>query len=93
MKVGKEEMAGLVTAVERFIAHDFDAECARWERQVEHCLTMLERTEGPNARRVFPGTDSVFPADVPRVYLEWSPQLSTLARKRFSGHCSPTSYP
>jgi L-seryl-tRNA(Ser) seleniumtransferase len=71
MKVGKEEIAGLVRAVELFLEHDFDAELERWERQVAYCLEGLSNLEGVKCRRVFPGEDPVLPRWVPRVYLTW----------------------
>lgn len=42
MKVGKEEIAGLVTAVERFLRTDHEAEyerCAAWAREIGDALT------------------------------------------------------
>jgi len=71
MKVGKEEIVGLVRAVELFLEHDFEADGKRWERQVAHCLEVFQELEGVTSRRVFPGEDPVLPRWVPRVYLTW----------------------
>lgn len=71
MKVGKEEIAGLVRAVELFLAHDFDVDMQRWERQVACCLEAFKGLMGVRSRRVFPGEDAVLPRWVPRVYMNW----------------------
>lgn len=69
MKVGKEEIVGLVRAVELFLEHDSDADRDRWERQVRHCLQIVGDLVGVQARWVCPGEDPVLPREVPRVYL------------------------
>jgi L-seryl-tRNA(Ser) seleniumtransferase len=75
MKVGKEEIVGLVRAVELFLAHDFDADRQRWECQVARCLDVFQKLEGVESRRVFPGQDPVLPRWVPRVYLTWDKEM------------------
>jgi uncharacterized pyridoxal phosphate-dependent enzyme len=71
MKVGKEEIAGLVCAAERFLAHDFEDERRRWERHVEQWLSALSPLTLVRARRVCPGRDAVHPRHVPRVVVGW----------------------
>lgn len=46
MKVGKEEIAGLLAAVERYLALDHAAEHARWLRVVGHWAQALEGVAG-----------------------------------------------
>lgn len=75
MKVGKEEIVGLVRAVELFLEHDFDADMEQWERQVAYCVEGLSGLKGVNCRRVFPGEDPVLPRWVPRVYVTWDEGL------------------
>lgn len=70
-KVGKEEIAGLVRAVELFLEHDWTVDMRRWEAAVAHWLEVFQPLHGCQARRVFPGTDGVLPREVPRVYLTW----------------------
>ncbi len=72
MKVGKEEIAGLVCAVERFLAHDFDVDRRRWERHVRQWLSALAPLDFVRARRECPGRDDVHPVEVPRVVVGWS---------------------
>ncbi|MGQ9585372.1 MAG: aminotransferase class V-fold PLP-dependent enzyme [Anaerolineae bacterium] len=79
MKVGKEEIAGLVRAVELFLEHDFDADLERWEQQVGYCLERLCDLDGVKCKRVFPGEDPVLPRGVPRVYLTWDESLLGIA--------------
>lgn len=74
MKVGKEEIVGLVRAVELFLEHDFEIDRQRWERQVAHCLEVFRTLAHVESRRVFPGQDPVLPRWVPRVYLTWDEQ-------------------
>lgn len=51
MKVGKEEIAGLVAAVERYLALDHDALARQWEETVEFWLDRLAGLPGVTARR------------------------------------------
>ena len=93
MKVGKEEIIGLVRAVELFLERDFDADLKRWERQVAHCLEVFRELEGVEARRVFPGEDPVLPRGVPRIYLTWDQEAlgvspATVSKKLFEGEPS-----
>jgi L-seryl-tRNA(Ser) seleniumtransferase len=54
MKVGKEEMVGLLTAVERYLAIDHDARIARFEQIVEGWVDALDDGDGVRVRRDFP---------------------------------------
>jgi L-seryl-tRNA(Ser) seleniumtransferase len=54
LKVGKEEVAGLVRAVEVYTAKDHGAEYANWERTVANWVEALSGFSGVNARRQFP---------------------------------------
>jgi uncharacterized pyridoxal phosphate-dependent enzyme len=74
MKVGKEEIAGLLCAVERFLARDFEIERQRWEERVDDWLSALAALEFVHARRECPGRDDVHPTHVPRVVLRWEPE-------------------
>jgi uncharacterized pyridoxal phosphate-dependent enzyme len=71
-KVGKEEIAGLVRAVELFLEHDWTVDMDRWEAAVAHWIQAFRPLHVCRARRVFPGTDGVLPREVPRVYLTWN---------------------
>jgi D-glucosaminate-6-phosphate ammonia-lyase len=51
MKVGKEEMVGIVKAVELFLAEDHDAIAARWRDQVERVVDGLAGFPGVSVRR------------------------------------------
>lgn len=54
LKVGKEEVLGLLAAVERYVALDHDALLADWERTVAAWAEELDGLPGVSARRVFP---------------------------------------
>ncbi len=68
MKVGKEEIVGLLAAVERFLKLDHDAEWRIWETRVSEMLAQLADIPGMNARREV----AEIANHVPQVVLEWS---------------------
>jgi uncharacterized pyridoxal phosphate-dependent enzyme len=57
MKVGKEEMLGLLAAVELYMTQDDADELARCERIVTEWVDALGSLPGVSAERSFPGTD------------------------------------
>lgn len=67
MKVGKEEMIGLLAAVERYLKTDHAAERRKLEGRADHIVEALARIEGLNARRHVPEIAN----EVPHVLLEW----------------------
>jgi hypothetical protein len=54
MKVGKEELCGLVAAVEWYLGLDFLSLAARYERQVQHIVDAVAGCPGVTARRDWP---------------------------------------
>jgi L-seryl-tRNA(Ser) seleniumtransferase len=54
MKAGKEEIAGLVRAVELFLARDHASDLARWEETVRTWVEALDDVYGLRAVREFP---------------------------------------
>ncbi len=64
LKVGKEEVAGLVTAVELYLKRDHAALAAQWESIVGKWTTELNAVPGITAERSFP---NVAGQPVPRV--------------------------
>jgi L-seryl-tRNA(Ser) seleniumtransferase len=72
MKVDKENIAGLVKAVELFVNRDFGKVEERWESIVASFLAGLSAVPGMTARRGFPLEPGVQPISVPRVYLKSS---------------------
>jgi uncharacterized pyridoxal phosphate-dependent enzyme len=69
MKVGKEEIIGLLAAVERFLKLDHDAEWRTWETRASEIIAVLDEIPGLNARRDVPEIAN----HSPHVVLEWSP--------------------
>jgi L-seryl-tRNA(Ser) seleniumtransferase len=67
MKVGKEEMVGLVAAVERYMKMDHEAEMRELEGRVEHILAALGKVKGVTARRHVPQIAN----EVPHVEIRW----------------------
>ena len=54
MKVGKEEIVGVVTALELYLERDHEAEAARWEAQLRHIEQILGIARGDTACSVDP---------------------------------------
>ena len=79
MKVGKEEIAGLIAALERYIRQDFAAEEKLWEDMVATIVSSLTDIPGLNARRVSPAEPGVQPNWIPRVYLDWEKETIPLS--------------
>ena len=69
-KVGKEELAGFLAAIELYLAEDEGARFGRWESQVTDLVGGLAGLPGVVVRRVCPGVDPVRPAVIPRVHLD-----------------------
>jgi L-seryl-tRNA(Ser) seleniumtransferase len=67
MKVGKEEIMGLLAAVERYLSVDHAAEYQLLEKRVAHILDALSKIRGVTAVRDVP----VIANQVPHVILEW----------------------
>jgi uncharacterized pyridoxal phosphate-dependent enzyme len=71
MKVGREEVVGMVVAIEQWLAHSFEAEWAEWVRRCEHIADRVS---------TIPGVSAVVMRDVqvdrsnrsPRVTILWT---------------------
>jgi L-seryl-tRNA(Ser) seleniumtransferase len=67
MKVGKEELCGLLAAVERYLKVDHEAEYRELETRVESIRTALKPVSGITTERHVP----VIANEVPHVTVEW----------------------
>lgn len=67
-KVGKEEMVGLATAVEWWMARDLEAAARRIEETTAWWVDELSRIPGVSARRDFPSEAG---RPLPRALIEW----------------------
>jgi L-seryl-tRNA(Ser) seleniumtransferase len=54
MKVGKEEMIGLLAAVERYVDEDWQDRARRYEATVERWVEHFDTVPGISASRTFP---------------------------------------
>jgi uncharacterized pyridoxal phosphate-dependent enzyme len=68
MKVGKEEIVGLLAAIERFLELDHAAEWRVWETRVAEMIEILAGVPGMTAVRDVPEIAN----NSPHVILEWS---------------------
>ncbi|HEU5433929.1 MAG TPA: aminotransferase class V-fold PLP-dependent enzyme, partial [Thermomicrobiales bacterium] len=73
MKAGKEEMAGLLIAVERYLALDHAAQSAWWEATVQAWIDAVAGLPGVHALRQFPD-EAGQPA--PRARIELDPAVA-----------------
>ncbi len=68
MKVGKEEIIGLLAAVERYLKLDHEAELLQWEERAAYLLARLATIPGISVRRDLPEIAN----HAPHVIVEWS---------------------
>lgn len=78
MKVGKEEIVGLVAALKRYVRLDHEARIARWEQQVSLIVDELANIEGLRVSRVFPDYTG---RPVPRAWLTWDGESASLSKR------------
>jgi len=75
MKVGKEEMVGLLAALEWYLQQDYGARAVQYEAIVQSWVTALVDWQGVTARRDFPNEAG---QPVPRTLIEFEPALCGL---------------
>ncbi|MFN7920336.1 MAG: hypothetical protein U0Q16_09580 [Bryobacteraceae bacterium] len=68
MKVGKEEIVGMVAAVERYLKVDHEAEARDMDRKVSEMKSVLEKVPGLKLSRHMP----VIANEVPHLMMEWN---------------------
>lgn len=77
MKVGKEEMVGLMVAVRRYLDLDQDAMIQSYEEQVQQVIAALSDVPGLTTARSFPSEAG---QPMPRAEIQFDPQLVGLTR-------------
>ncbi|MCY3781645.1 MAG: aminotransferase class V-fold PLP-dependent enzyme [Chloroflexi bacterium] len=82
MKVGKEEIVGLVAALKRYVRLDHEARLARWEQQVSLIVDGLADIERLSVSRVFPDYTG---RPVPRAWLTWDEDTAGLSKQAVLG--------
>jgi D-glucosaminate-6-phosphate ammonia-lyase len=81
MKVGKEEVVGLVAAVERYLSLDHAARLAEFESVVEHWCRELGTIPGLQVQRSFPNTMG---QPVPRAAVDLDQTVTGLGARRLA---------
>ena len=83
-KVGKEEVIGLVTALELFSVKEFEqAELSGWEERTAYMVEALSKVPGVQAYRQpapptsAPSGSGTMPEGVPVTHLEWNTEATT----------------
>src|SRR5713226_8160576 len=80
MKVGKEELCGLLAAVERYLKLDHEAEYRELEARVASIRTALQGISGVQADRHVP----VIANEVPHVTIQWDESARGLSSQQVS---------
>ena len=68
-KAAKEDIVGLMVALERFLRLDHDAELARWQAMADAMVAGLGGIPGMTVRSIYDGREHI----VPRVELQFEP--------------------
>ena len=81
-KVGKEEIIGILTAVELFAVEEFEqAEVYGWEERTTNMVDVISKIPGVTASREpapptwYPGASGATPEAVPVTHVEWDDDL------------------
>ena len=69
VKVGKEEIMGMLEAVEMWVKRDHKAEWAQWEGWLDHIATSVKRVDGVTTRVTQPSAD--LSNRTPELHIEW----------------------
>jgi L-seryl-tRNA(Ser) seleniumtransferase len=69
LKVGKEEIMGMLAAVEMWVKRDHQAEWRQWESQLGHIADRVQKIEGVTAKITQPGPD--LSNRSPRLTIQW----------------------
>jgi L-seryl-tRNA(Ser) seleniumtransferase len=85
LKAGKEIVAGLLTAVELYLAEDESIRFAEWEKTAKYIDNDLGATKGLKTRIFTPSQPFIQPTIIPRVAIELDPALHLTVKdlKRF----------
>ena len=78
MKVAKEEIIGMVAAVERFLKVDHEAEARELDRRVTEMITALNKVAGVKLSKHVP----VIANELPHFQMEWDEQASKITTKQ-----------
>jgi len=75
MKVSKEDIVGLVAALEDYLDQDFDENAQRYEDAVAHMHSILSKDDRITVYRVCPSPLDIQPNTIPRLYVDFKPSL------------------
>jgi L-seryl-tRNA(Ser) seleniumtransferase len=75
LKVSKEDMVGLMVALEQYLQRDHEAEWAEWERRVRVIQERLEALPGVRTERFVP----VIANEAPHVRIRWAADTSGMS--------------
>jgi L-seryl-tRNA(Ser) seleniumtransferase len=69
LKVGKEEIMGMLAAVEMWVKRDHKAEWTQWEARLEHIARVVKKVEGVTTRIQQPSAD--LSNRTPQLVVQW----------------------
>lgn len=77
-KVGKEEIIGLLAAVEAYLKRDHKAEWAEWERRAQYIADMVSKVKDVTVERYVPEIAN----EVPHLAIRWDPAKIRLTNEQ-----------
>ena len=86
MKVDKETMVALFTALELYMAQDFEKEMENWHDQVDYMVKELSNIPHIKVYKDYAteyAIDGVSPRCVPRAYIDWNKDKVGLSKETF----------
>ena len=84
MKAGKEEIMGLLAAVEKWVARDHDAEWQEWERRLQTIADAVSSLPSVTTQTRQPGRSNV----APTLEIHWDPTSIALIPEDVRQHLS-----
>ena len=89
MKISKENVAGLVAAVELFTHRDYQMQMSAWEDMTRHICASLDGRDDVRVRTGFPNEPGVQPANILRAYVKPLNMSVTALRDKLLEESSP----
>lgn len=81
LKVDKEAMVGLLTAIELYIEQDFEEEMRIWNEQVDYFVIQLSTIPFLQVKKGFGIPPGCQPENIPRAYVTWDEEKVGLTKE------------
>ncbi len=77
LKVGKEEVVGMLVALERYLKQDHDLEWKNWEKRLDSMARVISSVPGVETSRFVPEVAN----HVPHMYVKWDETMLGITKK------------